>query len=453
MKTPPMTILVVEDEAAMRLVLDLRLRNWGFAVLAAADANEAENLARSAHPDLVLSDVVMPGRTGLELLKSLKADDPARPVILITAQGTIDMAVEAMKEGAQDFLIKPLDYSKLQAVLEAARSDIALRRQSEKLAARLQKESGFGAFVGDSKRMREVYELLQTVAASDASAIVTGESGTGKELATRAIHERSARAQGPFIAINAAAIPETLIESEVFGYEKGAFTGAVGVRPGCFELAHQGTLFFDEIAEMPLALQPKLLRVLEDGRVRRLGSRQELAFDVRVIAATNRDPKEAVQKGLLREDLYYRLNVFTIALPPLRQHKEDIPALVQHSLREFNAKHNTSVVALRPEALETITGYPWPGNVRELRNVIERAVIVAKGEWIELSHLPPYLRHPEAAREAKVTVPAGATAAAMEKELILRTLEQTGNNKAEAARRLGLDVKTIRNKLKSYGLQ
>lgn len=452
MMRSPTSILVVDDDAAMRLVLETRLRSWGLDVLVAADGSEAEQIVKTQNPEMVLSDVVMPEKSGLELLRSLKAGDPARPVILITAQGTIDMAVEAMKQGAQDFLTKPLDYAKLQAVVEAARQEIALRQEFRKLAAKLEKNAGLGAFVGTSKRMREVYELLETVAASDASAILTGESGTGKELAARTIHDRSARAQGPFLAINAAAIPESLMESEIFGHEKGAFTGAVAVRPGCFEMANHGTLFFDEIAEMPLGLQPKLLRVLEDGRVRRLGGRQEFSFDARVIAATNRDPREAVQKGTLREDLYYRLNVFTVALPPLRERKEDIAILAQHFIREFNRKHNTAVVHLRPETLEMFRAYPWPGNVRELRNVIERAVILAKGEWIELLHLPPYLRSPDSGRPSSVTLPLGATAADAEKELILRTLEQTGNNKAETARRLGVDVKTIRNKLKSYGL-
>lgn len=446
----PLTILLVDDDPAMRLVLEARLRNWGYETLLAADAEEAEQLTESSDPEIVLSDVVMPGKSGLELLQALKAGDRDRPVILITAQGTIDMAVEAMKQGAQDFLTKPLDYAKLQAVLEAAQAEVELRRASRKLTARIEKDAHFGAFLGTSKRMKEVYELLEAVAASDASAILTGESGTGKELAARAIHERSARRQGPFVAINSAAIPETLIESELFGHEKGAFTGAVTARPGCFELAHRGTLLLDEIAEMPMALQPKLLRVLEDGRFRRLGGRQEFAFDVRILAATNREPQEAVRKGQLREDLYYRLNVFTVALPPLRERKEDIPVLAQNFLREFNAKHKAAVVALRPEALDLFREYAWPGNVRELRNVMERAVILAKGEWIELSHLPPYLRSPKAA--ARIVLPAGTTAAETEKELILRMLEQTGNNKAEAARRLGLDVKTIRNKLKSYGL-
>ncbi|OFV97646.1 MAG: hypothetical protein A3H28_02325 [Acidobacteria bacterium RIFCSPLOWO2_02_FULL_61_28] len=446
----PFTVLVVDDEPAMRLVLEARLRSWGYQTLLAADAEEAERLAESSDPEIVLSDVVMPGKSGLEMLPALKAGNRDRPVILITAQGTIDMAVEAMKQGAQDFLTKPLDYAKLRAVIEAAQAEVALRRTSRKLAARVEKDAGFGAFVGTGKHMKEVYELLETVAASDASAILTGESGTGKELAARAIHERSARAQGPFVAINAAAIPETLIESELFGHEKGAFTGAVSARPGCFEMAHRGTLLLDEIAEMPMALQTKLLRVLEDGRVRRLGGHQEFAVDVRVLAATNSEPREAVRKGRLREDLYYRLNVFTVALPPLRERKEDIPVLVQHFLREFNAKHKAAVVALRPEALDLLHNYAWPGNVRELRNVMERAVILAKGEWIEPSHLPPYLRKPIA--EEKMVLPSGTTAAGTEKELILRTLEQTGNNKAETARRLGLDVKTIRNKLKSYGL-
>ena len=445
-------ILVVDDEPAMRMVLEIRLREWGFQVLTASDGEQGKQQAESAEPDIVISDVIMPSLSGLDLLRCLKSGDPARPVILITAQGTVDMAVEAMKQGAYDFLTKPLDYSKLQAILEAAQRDITLRRQSQKLQAQLEKGSGFGPFVGSSRPMREVYELLGTIAASDASAIITGESGTGKELAARAIHERSARAGGPFLAINAAAIPEGLIESEIFGHERGAFTGAIGVRPGCFELAHRGTLFLDEIAEMPATLQPKLLRVLEDGRVRRLGGKQEFAFDVRIIAATNRDPQETLQKGLLREDLYYRLNVFTVALPALREHKEDIPALVQHFIREFNAKHKTAVVALRIEALEKLQSYAWPGNVRELRNVMERAVILARGEWIEPSHLPPYLSQPSPGRKATLVLPTASTAADAEKELILRTLEQTGNNKTEAARRLGLDVKTIRNKLKAYGL-
>src|SRR5688572_5797480 len=358
-------ILVVDDEPPMREVLDMILQQWGFEVRLAADGLEGKELAESSEPDIVISDVVMPGLTGLELLRSLKAGDPARPVILVTAQATIDVAVEAMKQGAQDFVTKPLDYPKLKAILDVALRDIELRRESRKLASQLEKGSGFGDLVGTNKGMRDVYDLIESLGASDACAIICGETGTGKELVARTIHSLSTRNKGPFIAINSAAIPENLIESELFGHEKGAFTGATGVRAGCFELANRGTLFLDEIAEMPLLLQPKLLRVLEDGRVRRLGGRQEFSFDVRVLAATNREPREAVEQNKLRIDLYYRLNVFTITLPPLRDRKADIPLLAQHFIREFNRKHNTRVEGLREDALDTLKVYPWPGNVRE----------------------------------------------------------------------------------------
>lgn len=446
-------ILVVDDEPPMREVLDMILQQWGFEVRLAADGLEGKELAESTEPDIVISDVVMPGLTGLELLRSLKAGDPARPVILVTAQATIDVAVEAMKQGAQDFVTKPLDYPKLKAILDVALRDIELRRESRKLASQLEKGSGFGDLVGTNKGMRDVYELIESLGASDACAIICGETGTGKELVARTIHSLSSRNKGPFIAINSAAIPENLIESELFGHEKGAFTGATGTRAGCFELANRGTLFLDEIAEMPLLLQPKLLRVLEDGRVRRLGGRQEFSFDVRVLAATNREPREAVEQNKLRIDLYYRLNVFTITLPPLRDRKADIPLLAQHFIREFNRKHNTRVEGLREDALETLKVYPWPGNVRELRNVMERAVILARGAWVENSHLPPYLLNPSQDSSTRIVLPMGVTAAEAEKELILQTLEKTGNNKAEAARQLGLDVKTVRNKLKSYGIE
>jgi DNA-binding NtrC family response regulator len=358
-----------------------------------------------------------------------------------------------MKHGAQDFLTKPLDYGKLRAVLTAAASEVAERRQSQKLAAQLDKRPGLGEMLGTSKAMREVYAVIESLSAKDTPVLITGETGTGKELAAMTIHQLSARSPHSFVAINAAAIPESLMESELFGHEKGAFTGAVAVRAGCFELANHGTLFLDEIAEMPMALQPKLLRVLEDGRVRRLGGRQEFAFDVRTIAATNLEPRNAVREGKLREDLYFRLNVFTVVLPPLRERKEDIPLLAQHFIRQFNAKHHTLVEALRQETLDLLTAYHWPGNIREFRNVMERAVILAKGPWIESTLLPPYIQKPELIAIEKISPSPGGTAAEAEKELILRTLQQTANNKAEAARRLGLDVKTIRNKLKAYGLE
>jgi len=446
-------ILVVDDEAAMREVLEMRLQEWGFEVCLAGDGAEGKEMAESYDPDIVISDVIMPQVSGMELLRALRAGDPDRPIILVTAQASIDLAVDAMKQGAQDFVTKPIDYPKLRLILNAAEQEIDLRRESRRLSSQLERGAGFGSFVGTSKLMREVYDLISSIANSDASVIITGESGTGKELAARTMHELSARAKGPFIAINAAAIPENLMESEMFGHERGAFTGATGVQAGCFELANRGTLFLDEIAEMPLMLQPKLLRVLEDRRVRRVGGSQEFQVDVRVLAATNKEPRKAVEDGKLREDLFYRLNVFTVALPPLRDRKADISLLSQAFIREFNAKHNAQVESCKAEALELLKAYSWPGNVRELRNIMERAVILAKGSWIEATHLPAYiLNSPTTESGSRIVLPMGVTAAEAEKELILRTLRQTGNNKAEAARQLGLDVKTIRNKLKAYGI-
>jgi DNA-binding NtrC family response regulator len=371
----------------------------------------------------------------------------------MTAQATIDLAVEAMKRGALDFVTKPIDYAKLRAILEAAETEIALREESDKLSVQLKKGAGYARFIGVSKSMREVYELISSISATDASVFITGESGTGKELAARTIHDQSSRSGGQFIAINAAAIPENLLESEVFGHEKGAFTGATGARQGCFELANHGTLFLDEIVEMPFALQPKLLRVLENRIVRRVGGSRELQVDVRVLAASNQDPRMAVEIKKLRDDLFYRLNVFTVSLPPLRDHKEDIPLLAHAFIQEFDKKHNAQVESCRGETLELLDAYSWPGNIRELRNILERAVILTKGTWIEPSHLPAYIHNPRSSGSNSNSSHAhGTTIAEAEKTLILQTLQETGNNKAEAARRLGLDIKTIRNKLKAYGM-
>lgn len=446
-------ILVVDDDAAMREVLELRLREWGYEVALAEDGKEGEKLVEEGDPDIVISDVIMPHLSGMELLRVLKSGNPARPVILVTAEASIPQAVEAMIRGAKNYIQKPIDYSKLQALLEETEKEIDLHRESQKLASRLENDAGFGGFVGTSKPMREVYSLISRISGSDASIMVTGESGTGKELVARTIHELSPRAKGAFIAVNAAAIPENLMESEIFGHERGAFTGATGIRAGCFELANHGTLFLDEIAEMPRSLQPKLLRVLEDRRVRRVGGSQEFQVDVRVLAATNQKPREAVEKGKLREDLFYRLNVVTVALPPLRERIADVALLTQVFLQQFNRKHGREVESCSDETLDLLKSYIWPGNVRELRNVLERAVILAEGAQIELSHLPEYILNPTASdgKNSK-GISGGVTAAQAEKELILRTLKETGNNKAETARRLGLDVKTIRNKLKTYGI-
>jgi DNA-binding NtrC family response regulator len=451
-----MRILVVDDEKTMLEVLRMRLEGWGFETCTASDGREALEVFDEARPDLVISDVKMPGMSGIDLVESLGERQPDTPVLLITSHGTVDLAVEAMKHGARDFLTKPLDYDKLRTTLDAMGRDLAARRESSQLDAEVASERDRGSgLVGSCEAMVQVRQLIEEVAATDAAALITGESGTGKELAARAIHNLSSRRGEDFVAVNAAAIPEELMESEIFGHEKGAFTGATGVRQGCFELAHGGTLLLDELAEMPLPLQPKLLRVLEDGRVRRLGGSKEHTFDVRLVAATNREPRDAIRDGRLREDLYYRLNVFTIQLPPLRERGDDLRLLAQHFLGELNRKHGTEVCGLRDETLTVLRRYRWPGNVRELRNVMERAVVVAKSEWIEPSYLPPYVRDPgdDAVGGAEdLSPPAARTLAEAERALILETLEETGHNKAETARRLGVTTKTIYNKLKSYGI-
>jgi DNA-binding NtrC family response regulator len=446
-------ILVVDDDPGIRGSLAVLLQSWGFEPLQAGDAKEAMYLVEKEDPDIVITDVVMPETSGLELLRSLKTGDSHRPVLVMTAQGSIDIAVEAMKQGARDFLTKPLtDLPKLKSLLDDAERELEMRRKAKRLMERVEEEGGLSDFVGASKAIREVFQFIESVAQRDVPVMITGESGTGKEVVARTIHRMSRRAGKPFIAINAAAIPESLIESELFGHERGAFTGAVATRQGVFEQANGGTLLIDEIAEMPMALQPKLLRVLADGKVRRLGGTYEFEFDVRVLAATNRDPLKAIEDGKLREDLYYRLNVVPVALPSLRERADDVPLLVQHFMTEFNSKHHLHLEGVSDEGMAMLKAYPWPGNVRELRNVIERSVVLAKGDWIEEKDLPPYVRNPSLRPEKLVFSVGETTVADAERALILRTLERAGNNKAEAARQLGVDVKTIYNKLKSYGI-
>ena len=446
--TSPLKILVVDDEEAMQEVLRTRLESTGYAITLAGSGEEARAKVASVDPDIVISDVVLPDASGLELMPSLMADRP-RPVILITGFGTIDAAVEAMKNGAHDFLTKPIDYVKLEATLERAQA--SLPDSGAVAGASGTGSKGLGELIGQSPPMRRLFDELRTVAARDTAALITGESGTGKELVARTIHSLSPRRTRPFVALNAAALPEGLTESELFGHEKGAFTGAIASRPGCFEMANGGTLFLDEIGEMPLSLQPKLLRILEDGKVRRVGATRMIDVDVRVVAATNREPLKAVEAGILRRDLFYRLGVFHLDLAPLRERKADIVLLSEHFVHLFNRKHGLSVPGLEPAAAVRMEGYAWPGNVRELRNVIERAVVLAEDRRITEGDLPAALdglAHPE-----EIVLPPGVTAEQAERIVILKTLEVVGNNKAEAARRLGVDVKTIRNRLKSYGIR
>ena len=450
MQTRGLRVLVIDDEDAMREVLGLRLSQWGYRVSRAESAVQGWEQMNRLQPDIVICDVVMPDQSGLELVKRASEEEIEAAFIMITAHGTVDIAVEAMKNGAFDFLTKPLEYKKLLAVLQAAATDRESRLQMRDLGARLAAGGGLGELVGQSHEMLQVYSLIRQFAETDASVLISGESGTGKDLAARTIHRLGSRGSSPFVAINSAAIPSELVESELFGHEKGAFTGAGQARPGCFEQAHGGTLFMDEIAEMPVHLQPKLLRVLEDGRVRRLRARQEKRCDVRLLTATNRDPRKAVEEGKLREDLYYRIQVLFLEMPPLRERSGDVELLSLYFLDRFRVKHASQSKGFHDSSLDLLGAYAWPGNVRELRNLIERAVVLAGDGWIERSHFPPYLSGRELQGAHGLQIPACITAAEAEKRLILHTLDRVANNKAEAARQLGLDVKTIRNKLKIY---
>ena len=447
-----LTILVVEDDEAIREAVSARLEAWGHRVAGCGDVESALAVVNRAPPDLVLSDVVLPGASGIELLARLKDARDGIPVVLMTAHAEVDLAVEAMKTGARDFLTKPIEADHLRSLVDAIEADLRSRAHIRHLDTRLSDGGGRNRLVGGSPPMREIFELIRLLAGNDAPAIIEGESGTGKELVARSIHEMSARAARPFIALNCAAIPAGLLESELFGHVRGAFTGAVKDRAGRFEQADGGVLFLDEIAEMPIELQPKLLRVLEEGAARRVGGADSVAFDVRVLAATNRDPRAAIQEGRLREDLYYRLAVFQINLPPLRQRAGDIGLLAHSFVKEANRKHGCRVEGFGEDALDTLRAYEWPGNVRELRNVVERSVIVAGNGLIQEPDLPPFLqdRDVEAAAEESITLPLGTSAREAEKRLILETLAHVGHNKAEAARRLELDVKTIRNKLAAW---
>lgn len=451
MTAQPFKLLVVDDEAAMREVLELRLSQSGFEVQVAANGEEARDLIEQFEPDIVLSDVVLPDTTGVQLLADFIESDADRPVILMTGYATVDSAVEAMKHGAFDFLTKPLDYRQLEKTLDAAGRNIGRRKGARSLERQLEEDGGFRDFVGTSGTMREVYDLLRLLSENDASALISGESGTGKELAARTIHECGPRASGPFVAVNMAALPETLTESELFGYVRGAFTGAAKTKGGLFESADGGTIFLDEIAEMPIAIQPTLLRVLEEGSVRKLGSSKSKKVDVRILAATNQEPETAIKEFKLRQDLFFRLGVFTVVLPPLRERREDLPLLAHAFIRKFNKKHGTHVEGVEGAALQRFQTYHWPGNVRELRNFMERAVILAKSGWIQANHLPAFLREPSnGGSVAHISLPADSTVAEAEKILILETLKRLDNNRSRTATALGVTVRTIRNKLRLY---
>ncbi len=457
----PVKVLIVEDEPNALMGLAELISGWGYRTETARDGIEGWEKARAWSPDIVVTDLKMPRMDGIGLLTKLTEDGSGLQanlvVIVLTAMGSIELAVDAMKLGAYDFLQKPVDATRLRTILANATRQRETEIELEITRRRLRETGVLGGLVGASPSMREILSLIERIAPSNVSVLITGESGTGKELVARTLHNLSPRKSRPFVAVNCAAIPETLIESEIFGHEKGAFTGAVEKRAGCFELASGGTLLLDELGDMPASTQAKLLRVLEDRKFRRLGGRTEQEVDVRVLAATNRDPERAIAEGSLRSDLFYRLNVFHIAMPPLRDHLEDLPAMADAMIAEMNARHGRKVTGVAPSMLDRMMAYDWPGNGRELRNAIERAVILCPdGAPLDAGHLPPNFgksHSPTASAldAGLVPVRVGSTVDEGERLLILRTLEATGQNKTRAAEILGISLKTLHNKLKEYG--
>ena len=462
-------ILVIDDEVACRDSLRRLLQAWGYSADTAASAEEGLERIEDVQPGAILTDLVLPGIDGIELVRRLRSAYPV-PIIVLSGQGTIEQAVEAIKLGAQDFLEKPVEPAKLKLLLERMAETRELLAENRRLRLELQEEGRFGRLRGVSEGMRAVFRQIEKVAPSTLSVLVVGESGTGKELVAQTVHDLSPRRRNEFVALNCAAIPATLLESEIFGHERGAFTGAMQRKIGCFEMAHRGTLFLDEIAEMDLTLQAKLLRVLQEQRFRRVGGRDVIESDVRVVAATNRDPKRAMADGKLREDLFYRLNAFTIVLPPLRDRPDDIPFLARHLAEEYAKRTGTTVPGIDAAAIELLERHEWPGNVRELKNCIERAALLSGGATIRPEHFPAEVTgngeadaasSPAAAEEVdgangsdadRVVITVGSTMEDVEREMIRSTLSHTSGNKTRAAKILGVSLKTMHNKVKKYQL-
>jgi DNA-binding NtrC family response regulator len=444
-------VLIVEDEENARKGYESLLRKWGCEVLGVGSAEDALAKFSEFQPAVVLADVELPGMNGLDLVGQLANQIVDIPVIIITGKGSDERAVQAIEAGAFWYIEKPLNAPMLRALLSRVFGKIRDQRSVVALTRQLREAGRLGDLIGTSKVMQEVMRQVEMAAPSTASVLITGETGAGKEILARTIHELSPRAERPFVAINCSAIPETLMESEIFGHEKGAFTGAAERRIGCFELADGGTLLLDEIGEMPSPTQAKLLRVLEDHKVRRLGSKVETPVDVRVLAATNKDPQRAVADGHLRQDLFFRLNVFHINLPPMREHKQDMLALVEHLLKDINLKHGRQVPGVSTEVMEMFKSYHWPGNVRELRNTLERAAIACERGLIGKQHLPAdFGRAASPSELSGLRFPVGTTVDAAERELIVQTLAATNQNKTRAAELLGISLKTLHNKLKEY---
>ncbi len=450
-------VLVVDDEENQRSALSEMIRHWGHQTETASNGAEALAALETLEADAVITDLNMPVMDGRQFLAELQKRSGAPPVIVLTGYGNIETAVETVSDlRAFWFLEKPVQVKALRIILERALQQQRMARQTERLIRQLSSQGRMGDMVGQSPAMREVFAMIEQAAPTKATILITGETGTGKELAARAIHDLSPRSNAPFLAINCAALPETLIESELFGHEKGAFTGAVERRAGCFELARGGTLLLDEIGDMPAATQAKLLRVLEDSKVRRLGSAREIELDVRLIASTNRDLRDAIAKQTFREDLYFRLNVFQVHLPPLRERGDDILLVAAALIGALNRKHSCRVTGLDPEVASLFRRHSWPGNAREMRNVVERAVILAGEGNIQTSHLPPGfagvpMSAPPVPAGSPVVLRPGMTVDEAERHLIELTMNHTGNNRTRAAELLGISAKTLFNKLKQYG--
>ena len=441
------TVLVADDEVGLRESVERALRREGFSVVQAEDGQAALDALRRGGVDLLLADLRMPGLDGLELLRAAKLLCPEVEVIVLSGHGTVEEAVQAMKEGAFDFLTKPLERAQLVRTVRQALDHRALVLENRSLQRRLDELVGAGEIIGESPAIRQLLALVKRVAPASATALIQGESGTGKELVARALHEGSPRRGRPFIRVNCAALPETLLESELFGYERGAFTGASARKEGRFELADGGTLLLDEVGDLSAATQAKLLRVLQEGEFERLGGTKTVKVDVRIVAATNQDLALLVRERRFREDLYYRLNVITIEIPPLRERGEDIPLLAQHFLRVHAAKNHRELQGFTEAALDKLRAYPWPGNVRELEHAVERAVILTRGNLIDLADLPPAVSQAEPATRV-VSIPVGMPLDEVEQRLIEETLRLTKGNKELAAKLLGIASRTIYRKLK-----
>ncbi|HET9795590.1 MAG TPA: sigma-54 dependent transcriptional regulator [Thermoanaerobaculia bacterium] len=457
-----MKILIVEDDAATRRGLEQLLIEAHPDTKSVGSLEKARAMLGDFSPNLCIVDLMLPDGDGLELIREMRAQDPAREFVVLTGHGSIDTAVEAMKAGAADYLLKPLKPAQISVVLERLSEKMDLEREVDDLRSQLARSGRFGQMVGKSEAMQEIFGVISRVAKSDAPVMIIGESGTGKEVAAATIHELSRRRTKPFVAINCGAISPSLIESELFGHERGSFTGADKRRQGYFELANGGTLFFDEVTEMSADLQIKLLRVLETRTFRRVGGNEELKVNTRILSSTNRDLQEAIKSGKLREDFYYRLNVFPLVLPPLRERKEDIPPLAQHFLERIEEREKAGFREIEPEAIAALNDHSWPGNVRELRNVIHRAYVLSNPPVISASAVHSVLGHPTlkapaaaapAASSSFVQVKLGESLADAERQLLSRTLEFAKGDKKKAASILKVPLKNLNTKLKEYGIE